>query len=560
MKSHPSARRSPVHLADAAGPTQLFQRRLLPALMVALLSGGGAHAMDIDTGNPDLTVTWNNTVRYNWAQRMQAIDPHVALAGPAGSYDQGDYLFDKGDTITNRLDLLSELNVNYQGMYGLRVTAAAWYDAAYGNYGKSAPGLLSSYVDNRFTDVVQRYYAGPSGEFLDAYVFGNFTLGEADVNVRLGRHAVVWGEGMFGSNHAISYSQAPSDSRKSVSSPGASAKETALPINQLSATAVLGPELTLLGQYQFEWKPNRYPEGGTYFGPADIIMDGPNVNREPADNGDKGAFGIGLKYSPAWLDGTLGFYYRKFDDMGGWATQLVGVNTNGAITKAVFAKDVELWGLSLSKNIGGVSVGAELSHRHNAPLTSNTTGNAGPTGRYEGALGDTWHGLVNGVMTFGTTQFFDTASLVGEVAWSKLDKLTRNDNQFRDAAHLASCNGAGNPDNIRGCYDDSYYSVGLQFAPTWQQVLPGVDVSMPLFYSENFGNAPSNAGGSDGFVTYKVGVNALAYARHQFDLSYTWFKQKVDRASPFSGGAYGRLLGAPYSDKGFLSFTYQTTF
>jgi Protein of unknown function (DUF1302) len=526
---------------------------------VALVASEQALAVDIDIGSPDWASTWNNSIRYNWARRMQSRDDHVALAGPAGSYDQGDYLFDKGDTIANRLDLLSELNLAYKGRYGLRVSAAAWFDSAYGSTGKSAPGLAPSYLDNQFTPVVKRYYRGPSGEFLDSYVFGNFALNDVDVNVRAGRHAVVWGEGLFGSTHSIAYSQAPSDSRKSVSSPGASAKETALPINQVSSTAVVGSDITLLAQYQFEWKANRYPEGGTYFGPTDVIMDGPNVGRASTEDGSKGAFGLGLKYSPDWLDGTVGLYYRKFDDTGGWVTQFVSL-TPVTTTKAVFAKGIELYGLSLSKNIAGISVGADLSYRRNGPLTSSTTATAGPTQRYEGAVGNTWHAVLNGIVTYGASSFFNSAALSGEIAWAKLDRITRNENLFRDADHVAACNGAANPQNIRGCVDGAFRSVSVQFSPTWQQVYPGVDLSAPVFFSKNFGNSPSNAGGSNGFATYKVGLSASAYARHQLDLSYTWFTQKIDRDTPLTNGAYGRLLGAPYSDKGFLSLTYQTTF
>ena len=50
----------------------------------------------------------------------------------------------------------------------------------------------------------------------------------------------------------------------------------------------------------------------------------------------------------------------------------------------IYKDDVDLWGISLAKNIGGVSVGAELSYRDNTPLNSQVLGNAaaaGPAGR-----------------------------------------------------------------------------------------------------------------------------------------------------------------------------------
>jgi hypothetical protein len=559
---------------------------VVPAI-VALLSAGSstaAFAMDIDTGNPDVAMTWNNTLRYNWAQRMQAIDQKIALASPPagatyGAYSAGDNLFKKGDTITNRLDVLSELNFAYQGKYGFRVSAAAWYDNAYAGKNPTpstnVPGRTTSYQNSQFTDYVERYYKGPSGEWLDAYVFGNFELSGTDLNVRLGRHAVVWGEGLFGSTHSIAFSQAPSDGRKGVSSPGASAKETALPVNQISATAVLSPEVTLLAQYQFEWVANRVPEGGTYFAPADVVLWGPNVNRDTEfKRGEKGGYGLGLKWSPEWLDGTVGFYYRKFDDKNGWIAQQTGLGSpNPFNTTAVWGKDIELYGVSLSKSVLGVSVGAEVSYRKNDPLSSMATASAATAtvpggaaaaaaGNFDGAVGNTWHAVLNGVQTYGSSPIYDSASLAGEIAWEKLDKITRNPTLYKSMTAGFDCAAAATR-RIRGCEtDDDYFSVGLSYSANWLQVYPGVDLSMPLFFSKNFTNAQSNGGGTKGFVTYKAGLTATAWTKHIFDLSYTWFDQNVDRVSPNVGGnsLSGRIQGVPYSDKGFLAFTYQTTF
>ncbi len=102
-------------------------------------------------------------------------------------------------------------------------------------------------------------------------------------------------------------------------------------------------------------------------------------------------------------------------------------------------------------------------------------------------------------------------------------------------------------------------SISFSFVPTWLQAFPGVDLEMPLFLSNNFkGNAPSNGGGNEGTSTWKIGLTAKAYARHQFDLAYTGYDQKIE---DLPGSTYGsRVLGAPYKDKGWLSFTYQVTF
>ena len=59
-----------------------------------------------------------------------------------------------------------------------------------------------------------------------------------------------------------------------------------------------------------------------------------------------------------------------------------------------------MYGMSLAKNIGGISVGAELSYRHNTPLNSTVLGIAPglpAQGDTKGPRGDTYHGLVNAV-------------------------------------------------------------------------------------------------------------------------------------------------------------------
>ena len=84
--------------------------------------------------------------------------------------------------------------------------------------------------------------------------------------------------------------------------------------------------LTLAAQYFFEWESFRYPEGGTYLGPVDFAFNGPDrqflvgpasaspraaTPSEPKQHGD---WGLAARWSPQWLDGTLGFYYRNFSD------------------------------------------------------------------------------------------------------------------------------------------------------------------------------------------------------------------------------------------------------
>ncbi|MNQ68971.1 hypothetical protein D3C85_835440 [compost metagenome] len=519
--------------------------RLL-TLAAAVLAAGQTHGFEVDLGDSDFRLRWDNTIRYNWGMRLQDQSDLINRAG-GFAFDQSNAAFDQYDTITNRLDLLTELDLNYQEKYGARLSAAGWYDEAYDGKNPATVSGGTSYVNNKFTNVVERYYAGPSGEILDAYVYGRIDLGDMPTDIRAGQHSVIWGEALFGSTNAISYSQAPSDQRKNTANPGASAKETALPIDQISSMIQLNDQMVLAAQYLFEWKPNRIPEGGTYFAGADSILEGPNVDRGRDIEGDSGDYGISLRWRPDWFDGTLGAYYRKFDEKAAWVSQL---DASTGLFRAVYAKDLELYGLSVSSNIGGTSVGAELSYRENMPLNSSGAA-ADQFNHLEGARGSTWHGVINAVQTYGDTALFDSASLSGELSWSALDKVTDNRNAYRAKGFNAGCNQDA---KIRGCSDDEFYSASLAFTPVWTQVFPSIDLKLPVFLSRNIsGNAPTNGGGSEGFTTAKVGISAEAYARHFVDLAVTYYDQKTSDSRNL-------VLGPPYGDKAWVSLTYQTSF
>jgi hypothetical protein len=176
-------------------PRSPFARTGLAAAAAAaiVLAAAPAEAFEFDTGNPDLTVRWDNTPRFNLGMRTEQRDD---LIGNNQLYDEGTYSFDRGDVVAARVDWFSELDVVYQKRYGARVSAQAWYDGAYGNYGRSNPrfAAIASYPDNRYSDYTRDLYRGADAEFLDAFVFGRFDLGDVPLTVKLGRHSLYWGE------------------------------------------------------------------------------------------------------------------------------------------------------------------------------------------------------------------------------------------------------------------------------------------------------------------------------------------------------------------------------
>ena len=107
-------------------PSGALRLTTIAAAILAMAPLGVAHTFQFDTGNEDLEVRWDNTVRYNLADRVNSQNDAL-LKSP--NNDDGNRNFDKG-IVSNRLDVLSEFDVVYQKRYGFRLSAAGWYDNA----------------------------------------------------------------------------------------------------------------------------------------------------------------------------------------------------------------------------------------------------------------------------------------------------------------------------------------------------------------------------------------------------------------------------------------------
>ena len=639
-------------------------QRCLLACAIGLLALPGAQAFEVDTGSEDWAVRLDNTVKYNYGVRTESADKRL-LATP--NNNDGDYNFRKaGTTVTNRVDLLTELDVIYQGNMGFRVSAASWYDKAYDNTGSNSnpfvngnggqsginpslnglPGTGVPLGSPHLSNYAQRYYSGPSGEVLDAFVFMRREVGDAsEISAKLGQHNLFWGETLLNPVHSLSYGQSGLDLAKLAASPGTEAKELFVPRNQLSAAFLLNPELTVGAQYFFDWDAARLPEAGTYYGGSDLVGEGAqslllghtgtpglipvrgaltSIRRgHDLTPGKRGDWGVMAKWSPEWLGGTLGIYYRKsseilpqawldargltvangpFGNPPGSAQGAVGNLYNSlqsATYQFAYADDIDIYGLSLSKDVGGISVGSDLNIRHNMPLASipailSAPGPAGLGGGfgllparlpssgvvYEvpsdgdsmSATGDTLHWTLNGLMTLGDTPLFDSATLLGELFYSNLLKL--------DSHNEALYKGKGSYRGIDQPTRDNW-GIAVNFTPTWYQVFPGMDLSMPLSINLGLdGVSPVQGGGAENTGNYAVGLSAAIYNQYFVDLKYvdgfgktqSCNNGQTDGTTPNAldgeqdytcyGGGYAAFSGgaATTEDRGALYLTLKTTF
>lgn len=558
-------------------PKQFFRLKrktaMAAAIAAVLASSATAFAAEFDVGNSDFNVRWDNSVRYNLGVRAKDCDPNICANTSEFQSAQSDQKFSKkGNVITNRLDLLSELDVVYKDDSGLRVSAAAWADQAYSNTSSpTAPGGFNVFPGGHYTQEVNRWNRGVSGEILDAFLFTKVNLGDVPVNLRLGQHNIYWGESLFSLVGGVSYGQGPIDFRKAFANPGAEAKELFMPLNQLSFSAALGEHTVLAGQYLLDWKASRLPDGGTYFGGYDFLVAGGGTSyagttryagsRAPADK--RGDWGLSLKMRPEWLEGSLGLYYRQLTDK---LPQYVIDGSNFEIITDYQSPRQKLIGASLAKSIAGVSIGADVTYRKDALIQSGFglvgSGPSTPafnTGDWR-PRGEVFTALVNMIAYFGKNPVFDSAALTAEMNYSNLRKITNNPDFFLGANPWCGQGSVSQDPEAQGCPTKRAVGINLAFEPKWFQVFPGVDLSMPTYYARGLsGNSPVPFGDKVGQGNYSVGVAADIDSKYSVVLKYNGFIAKHSQDALGSAGV-NNSGGGKYWDRNWISLTAKATF
>lgn len=539
-----------------------------------------AHAFGLDLGNPDLKVRWDNTFRYNLGVRAKDCDVNIcgndAGAGDITAY-QSDRKFGKaGDVVTNRLDLLSELDLIFRENSGFRVSAAGWYDAAYDNriegdaaLDAAAGGAFmgAGRTGGPYASYTKRWNIGPAGEFLDVFAFTKVDIGDVPVNIKLGQHNVYWGESLFSAVGGIAYNQGPLDFRKAIATPGVTAKEVFKPLNQLSFTAGLTDNISLAGQYFLDWKPSPLPDGGTYFGAADgfglsgtgTVFGAPTtITGKPRRK--RGDFGLALTLRPQWLDGSMGFYYReytnKFPQL--TLTALAGANPAGFGIDFSATKREKMLGFSLGHQLGGVSIGFDMTYRPDAVLAARPFATFVPPTNTDPnswvPTGDIVTAVLNGIAYFGKTAMFDAAPLTFEVNYTRLNSVTAHPNNYNGQGY--NCGKASG----YGCPSRDAWGMNVMFEPKWYQVFSGIDLSAPMVFGQGLkGNSPVIFGDNEGQGSWSLGVTADAYAKYNFSLKYNGYlgRHKNDELGALSDN--NAALGK-WWDRDFVSFTFKTTF
>jgi hypothetical protein len=578
---------------DTGAPGAAFALRTAAFVALALVATQ-TPAAEIDVGNPDIAVRWDNTFKYNAAARTKSPSATL-LANP--NLDDGDRNFGRG-IISNRLDLLSEFDAQYKG-FGVRLSGAGWYDAVYNRSNDNdspATANASSVPYNQFTSATRSVH-GRHAEFLDAFAFGKFDLGDTRLSFRLGQHSVLWGESLFFGANAIAGGQAPVDVVKLQSVPNTQFKEAIRPVPQLSAQWQVTQAASLGAYVQFGWKPNRIAAAGSYFSTTDTLQDGGeqvlfppasaggpfldgNAQRladQKARNGGQG--GLQLRFHDDAAD--YGAYLIRFNSKSPQQVQNLGVRNvifvpgPGCVVPGSFPtgptscgfvapasyqlayhEGITALGASVTRTFGDVNLAAEASVRHNQDLASSqavdtsglappgvvpTTNNSDNPGY---AVGKTAHINLSILWSMSPTVLFQEATLVGEIAWNRLLSVTKN---------AAALDPNGSRDAV---------ALRIAFEPLYRQVLPGLDLGVPMGLGYTPKGSRSLVYGSSVFPAENggdltLGLNGTYLDAWRFGLSYTHYygpaKALLDAGNAFT---YGQSL----KDRDFASLSVRRTF
>ncbi|MDR7379298.1 hypothetical protein J2X19_003992 [Rhodoferax ferrireducens] len=554
----------------------------IAAAVAAALSSAGVYAMELDLPDSDWAVRFDNTVKGGLMYRTQQAAPELVNSFrlltpgvPASAFpyalnlNAGDDNFRDRGLVSKRVDLLSELDAVYRKDFGLRLSASAWYDAAYDGTTQAVDSSNGQNPTNQFARNTLNL-AGRKAELMDVFVFGSWDLSSGrKLSLRLGRHALQYGESLFFGENGIARAQGPIDVHKLLSSPNAQFKESLRPVPQLSGQLQVTPEVAVSGYVQFRWEADRLPPAGSYFSASNLVWGNPTLPQflgvsnvgnfvlQPSGDHkpkDSGQFGMQLKWRLE--DTDLGFYAARYHDKSGQLygqLDLQGPTGPGGTLPGnwyyLFPEAVKVYGVSATQSFGDFNFAAEGSIRSDMPLRSPGViygfFPGQPEQRY--AKGRTAHINLSTLANFGPSFIARESSLVAEIAWNRV-------------LHMTDPDGAMDKDRTRDAA-----ALQLVFTPSYRQIVSGLDLSVPIGLRYTLdGRSAVTTWDARGSGNASIGLTGNYLGVWQFGLTYTHYIGKaasfIDYSPSLTGGTPRFGQGNAVADRNFVSLTLSRTF
>jgi hypothetical protein len=573
--------------------------------LLGTLPIGVAQAFQVRSG--DWTTSLDTTLSYGVSYRMEDQDNKLIARANGGkgsnagliNSDDGNLNFRKGELFSEVVKAVSELDLRYQDRYGVFVRGRTFYDFELEDDERRHREISNDGLEE----------AGSSADLLDAFVYGSWTVNERDLNARLGRQVINWGEGLYYQNGIGATNPVDINALRA---PGSELKEAYMPTFMVSGSFELRDNLTLEGYWQpgWAWEASKIDPCGTYYSTLDVLGEGcdylsasplqeaatglvgkPLAFDSPAaaqayadslapgfvndllrgylpstfiqrgkdiDGDDSAQYGAALRwYVPELNDTELGFYYLRYN----MQVPMIGLTVGQPVTLpgagvlpdasssryyAEYLEKRDLYGISFNTSIGGDSIFNGLSLAGELSYRPDTPIALGLNEYLPDALLGSLSGLPVGSRLDGYREKdMYQASLVGIYNFTGL--------LGADSATLFSELVASRVQGLESDVDyyeatSSAYGGQVSMQLTYTNVFNLVNLVPNVSYQYSInGVAPQLTNGLDEEAqSYSLGLDAI------YKESFTVGAKYVD----YSGGG----LSNKRSDRDFLSFNVKYSF
>ncbi|EIK95276.1 protein AidA [Pseudomonas sp. M47T1] len=550
-------------------------KALALAVSVAAAVSGKAQALPFNVGDVEGDFDTRLSFTTDWG--LRDADHSLVGASNGGSGhsslgDDGRLNFDRGQAFSKRLQGEHALTLKY-GDSGVYVRGRYWYDFAQ----MDGAQHFKSISDQGREEGAR----AAGGQWLDAYVYHHYSIGDQPGTLRVGRQVVNWGESVFIGNSINSIN--PVD-LSTLHQPGEKVADSLLPTNLLYVSQSLTDTLTLDAFYQLQWDASQAENCGTYF--ADDITargcsrgftvasslpaqqgQGYEVTREgvvvPRGHDDRARDGGQWGTALHWLvdDVDYGVYFMNYHSRqafiqtrngGGIPSALGTLSSSQAQDAALltgsynleYPQDIQLYGASFSTVMAaGATWRGELSYRPDAPVQRNL---ADLTQALYGAAGQVNQGYERKAITqlqSSLSQDFDEVlgaerlSLVAEAGWVHVDDVSSSDRLGRDAVFGTA--------GSHGFVTSNAWGYRAQAQLDYANVFQGVNLKPSVAWSHDVSGYGPNGLFNEGAKAVTLGLAADVQQTYTAQLAYT----------QFFGGHYNVL-----EDRDFLSMTVGVNF
>ncbi len=206
--------------------------------------------------NPDAATVWNGQGLYST------------------NGDNGNLNYDAGDSFSKILKGSHDLDIRYNNV-GLFARGMYFYDFEMMDGDRAWTNPASNTVNNPCRDDEAKDQVCRDIRLLDAFLYGDFDLGEMPLSVRIGQQVISWGESTLIS-HGISELN-PVDIAR-LKAPGSELKEAFIPFGAVWASLGVTENFNVEMFYQYSWEKTVLPAPGSYFSTNDFAGDGGHYN------------------------------------------------------------------------------------------------------------------------------------------------------------------------------------------------------------------------------------------------------------------------------------------